>query len=226
MNGKVKVLNRDRIEELYWKKKYNIREVANSLGVSFWSVYNFMNKYKIARRGRSEVNYVVNKYRPQFMLKNNLSFDEESIKIAGVMLYWAEGTLKGNTVDFANSNAEMVRFFLRFLREVCGIKEKRLRIYLYAYPYQNIETLKLYWYRVTGIPLRQFTKPYIRKSTPNLSNRKLPYGTIHIRYNDKRLLELIKSWIGEYIKYWAGTQAAKGDRLYQSSVLPKGGMEK
>jgi hypothetical protein len=222
-------LNVNNIKDLYWKEEYNIEDIAKKLGISFWSLYNFMNKNNISRRSTSEVNYVVNRIKPQFKIKENLSIAEEKLKIAGIMLYWAEGTLKGNTIDFTNSNPEMIKVFLKFLREVCGIKEERLRVYLYAYPCHKLEELKTYWRNITKVSLRQFTKPYIRNSNLNLSNRKLPYGLIHIRYNDKKLLEIIRSWIKEYINncnQGAGTQAAKGDRLYKCSVLPKGRMEK
>lgn len=128
------------------------------------------------------------------------------------MLYWAEGTFNGNTVDFTNSNAEMIKIFLKFLRKICGINEERLRVYLYAYEHQNISELQDYWHTVTNIKLSQFTKPFIRKNNLNVTKRKLPYGLVHIRYNDKKLLGSLKSWIDNYI-CWTGTQVAKGDRL-------------
>jgi len=206
-------LNINRIQNLYWDKKYNIEEIAQKLDVSVWSLYNFIRKNNMPRRSTSEVNYIVNKNKPQFKIKENLNILEEKLKIAGIMLYWAEGTLKGETVDFANSNPEMIEIFLKFLREICGVNEQRLRIYLYAYSYQNIDELKKHWHKVTNIPISQFTKPYIREGNPNLSGRKLPYGLIHIRYNDKRLLELIRSWIDEFIG-WAGGGVANRTRLW------------
>jgi hypothetical protein len=42
----------------------------------------------------------------------------EPLHMAGCMLYWAEGSKQRNTLTFANSDVEMVRFFLVFLREV------------------------------------------------------------------------------------------------------------
>ena len=218
-------LNIIRIKDLYWEQEYNMREIANKLGISFWSLYNFMNKNNISRRLPSVANYIANRDKPQFESKHDLSIAEEKLKIAGIMLYWAEGTLRGNTVDFVNSSPEMIEVFLKFLRDICGVNEERLRVYLYAYSYHNLEEVKAYWQNITRIPLSQFTKPYIRNGNPNLSNRKLPYGLIHVRYNDKRLLVLIKTWIDKYIK-WAGTQVAKGGRLFKGSVLPKGRMEK
>ena len=206
-------LNRDIVKTLYWDKKYNIQEISKEIGVSFLSLYNFMNKNNIPRRTSTKVNYLVNSHKPKFEIKKNLDSYEEKLKIAGIMLYWAEGTLRGNTVDFANSNPQMITVFLRFLRNICGVSEERLRIYLYAYQYQDIEKLKRYWHKVTKISLTQFTKPYIRIGNQNLSGRKLLYGLVHIRYNDKQLLNLIKNWIDETCIDWAGTQVVKGDRL-------------
>jgi len=213
------------IKRLYRDKNYGIADIAEKFNISFWQLYNFMNKYNISRRDRSEAGFLLNSSKPQFKIKENLTIAEEKLKIAGIMLYWAEGTLGGNTVDLVNSNPEMIKTFLKFLRQICGVSERRLRVYLYAYSYQDIKELKTYWNRITGIPLSQFTKPYIRKENANLTNRKLEYGLIHIRYNDKRLLFLISSWITEFTN-WAGTQVAKGGRLSKGSVLLKSMMEK
>jgi len=138
-------------------------------------------------------------------LKQDLSFQEEKLKIAGIMLYWTEGskpnpTNRIRTVDFANSNPRMIRLFLRFLRQICGIDESRLRLYLYCYANQNPETLKRYWHRVTNIPLTQFTKPYIREDFLPEKSGKMRYGLVHIRYSDKKLLLQIERWIEEYLK--------------------------
>ncbi len=218
-------MNQRTVNTLYWGRGYAVPDIAKRLNISSWALYNFMDKYKIARRNRSQTSFLLNRNKPQFIINNALTTSQEKLKIAGVMLYWAEGTLLGNTVDFTNSNSDMVRLFLKFLREICGISERRLRVYLYCYSYQKVEDLLCYWRKVTGIPLSQFTKPYIRKGNINSSLRKLPYGLIHVRYNDKRLLEIIKQWIDEYID-WTGTQVAKGGRLCKRSVLPKGRMEK
>ena len=105
-----------RIKSMYWDEKYNIKQITEKLGISFWSLYSFMNKNSIFRRSPSEANYLANKRKPQFKIKENLSIADEKLKIAGIMLYWAEGTLKRSTVDFSNSNPEMIKIFLKFLR--------------------------------------------------------------------------------------------------------------
>lgn len=122
------------------------------------------------------------------------------MKSMGVTLYWGEGYKAGQAhgIDFANSDIKMIQVFLKFLREICGVDEKRLRIYLYCYSNQNPPGLVRFWSKVTGVPKDQFTKPYIRKDFRLEKKDKMPYGLIHIRYSDKKLFLLIKKWIEEY----------------------------
>jgi len=196
----------DLIKQLYYKEGLSTIEIAKKLNVTPWVIIKFMKRMGLPRRTFSEAN--IERFRKQpttFSLKQNLSSQEEKLKIAGIMLYWAEGskpnpTNRMRTVDFVNSNPRMIKLFLRFLREICGIDERRLRLYLYCYANQKPENLKRYWHRVTNIPLTQFTKPYIREDFLPEKRGKMRYGLVHIRYSDKKLLSQIERWIEEYLK--------------------------
>lgn len=138
------------------------------------------------------------------------------MKIIGVTLYWCEGykTERSTTVDFANSDPQMIAVFTKFLRTICGVSEKRLRVYLYQYSNQNTDMLIRFWSRVTSIPPCQFTKPYIRRDFREDKKDKMPHGLIHIRYHDKKLLLLIKEWIEEYKNHFCvGTEVVKRGAL-------------
>ena len=115
---------------------------------------------------------------------------ERELLIAGVMLYYGEGAKSGNTVDFANGDPRLLKVFLKFLREVCGVNVEKLRFYLYCFSDQNSQKLIRFWCSQLGVEPRQFTKPYVR-STLNKGKRTLANGVLHIRYSDKRLLEKI-----------------------------------
>lgn len=223
----MKKLDKNKIKSLYWNKRQTTKEIAKEHNISIWSLYDFMAKNNIPRRSYSEANYEANKNKPQFKIKENLTVAENNLKIAGIMLYWAEGTLKGSTVDLANSNPQIIKIFLKFLREICGVDEKRLRVYLYGYDYQDVSMLKTYWNKITGIAIKQFTKPYIRKGTPNLCKRKMLYGMVHIRYNDKKLLEKIRFWIDSYINILGEVpKRSNGPDCGERSVSKKFEMEK
>ena len=182
------------VKKLYYKEKLSAVDIGKKLKVGEWVVYDFMQKINLPRRNSKETNTVRFEKKPlSYLIKQNLSGKEEKLKIAGIMLYWAEGCkfnliTRAHVVDFANSNPQMIKLFLKFLREICGIQEKRLRVLLYCYADQNIETLKKYWYRITKISLTQFIKPYIREDFLPEKSGKMKYGLVHIRYADKKLL--------------------------------------
>jgi hypothetical protein len=195
-------LSKNLIEKLYYKEGLSVIELSKKLRISPWIVFAFMRKNNIARRSFFEANQKNFGKKPlSFSIRKNLSSKEKELKIAGILIYWAEGAKpnnKGCTVDFANSNTQMIRLFLRFLRVICRVDEKRLRVQLYCYSNQGVENLKKYWYKETHIPLNQFIKPYVRNDFLPEKSGKMKYGMVHIRYADKKLLYQIGDWIKKY----------------------------
>lgn len=196
----------EKLKNLYYKKGYSASRVGEILGRSTTSIYKFMKRHGLRRRSPAETNNIAyERQKPSYHSKKHLTLKEEKLKVAALMLYWAEGyknlsrKARGGTVDFGNSDPKMIQLFLKFLREICGVSENRLRIYLYCYANQNVEFLKNYWSKVTGISLKQFTKPYIRKDFLPEKSGKMKYGLVHIRYSDKKLFLQIKDWIDQYL---------------------------
>ncbi|MFH2104741.1 MAG: hypothetical protein ABII72_00705 [Parcubacteria group bacterium] len=193
----------ERLKSLYYQKGYSAREVGEELGVSMDVVYKFMRKHDLRRRDLYEMNKVLFARKPlSFTIKEILTAEEEKLKIAGIMLYWAEGakaSSKCKRIDFANSDVAMIELFLCFLRTICGVDEKRLRILIYCYANQDLENIEQYWSNVTDIPLSQFTKPYVRKDYSMKNGREMKYGLAHVRYSDKKLLGLMQNWTDDYV---------------------------
>lgn len=190
------------VKDLYYDKKLSVPQISKKLGVTMRVVYRFMDSNNLPRRTVNEHNKILFQRKPlSYSVKRNLSDRERHLKVAGLMLYWAEGTSRGrHTVDLANSNPEMIQLFVHFLRQVYKIDERRLRVYLYCYSNQDINKLISYWSRLTRIPKLQFTKPFIRTDYSMKWGREMKHGLIHIRYSDKRLLELIRRDIKKYVE--------------------------
>jgi|SRR3989344_6407117 len=185
------------VERLY-RSEYSAREIAEQLGVSIDAVYYSLRRIEVPRRTPVEQSRVLLKRKAHsYSIKKKLTAVERELFIAGIMLYWGEGSQWDGeaSVDFANSKPEMIKVFLKFLRVVCGVDEQRLRCYLYCYCNQDVNALIRYWSKITKIPKKQFTKPYIRADYDERKKSKMPYGLIHIRYSDKRLLFQLKQWI-------------------------------
>ncbi len=201
-----KVLNTKEVQRLYNKEGLSAEEIAKIFNRSSGGVYRFMRRNGLIRRLPRETNNIkYNKQKPSFTIKKNLSFADKKLKMAGIMLYWAEGyknfkNNRGAMIDLANSDPRMIEVFLQFLRKICGIKEDKLRVQLYCYFNQNTDLLKKYWSELTKIPVNQFIKPYIREDFKEEKIGKMRYGLVHIRYSDKKLFLQIKKWTEDYLK--------------------------
>ena len=189
------------VKKLYYQDRLSVPEVARTLKTSVDEAYYFMRQHELKRRGLQEQSRARFERKPlSFQLKSELTLEEEKLKVAGAMLYWGEGfqSSDADCVDFANSKPGMISLFLKFLRKVCGVQETRLRLYLYCYANQNPMDLMKFWSKLTRMPLSKFTKPYIRSDFDKAKINKMKFGLLHIRYYDKKLLQVIRGWIEEY----------------------------
>mgnify|MGYP001573687061 CR=1 FL=1 len=186
---------------LYKDKFYSVKQVAEKLNLSLSKIKYVLEKNGIKKRKISEaIRYLnITKFNKGiFKIKEKLSEQEEKLRIAGVMLYWGEGTKSGNCVTLSNSNPKMVTLFLKFLRCVCNVSENRLRALLHIYSDHNEEEVKIFWSHITKIPTSQFSKTFVHKKQGGTYKKNSEYGTISLRYSDKKLLEIINGWIKEF----------------------------
>ena len=136
----------------------------------------------------------------------NLS--KKELLILGASLYWGEGYKRAiikdgkartyHPVSLSNSDPKLIVIFLKFLREICLVEEKKLRAGLRIYTHQNSDQLLQFWSKLTRIPKERFEKFYYGVSKSSLRKRPfniLPYGTIQIRVNDTSLYHKIMGWI-------------------------------
>lgn len=133
---------------------------------------------------------------------------KRELLILGVSLYWGEGYKRPiikngkartyHPVSLSNSDPKLVLAFLKFLREICGAEEEKIRAGLRIYQHQNAEQLLQFWSKLTKIPKERFEKYYYGVSKSSLGKRPfniLPYGTIQIRINDTKLFHKIMGWM-------------------------------
>lgn len=199
--GKIKFEKLSYIKKSYYEDLLSQVKIAKNLGVSSDALVYFMRKYDLKRRTASENEKIKFAKKPlTFNIKINLSQKEKELKAVAVSLYWGEGYKAKNAknLDFANSDVEMIKVFLKFLRTICNVDSSKLRVYLYCYSNQKPLDLVKYWSKVTKIPVSKFTKPYIRKDFQLSKIGKMEKGLIHVRYYDKKLLLEMMKWIEEY----------------------------
>ena len=129
--------------------------------------------------------------------KEILNIKPYELKLLGAMAYWTEGSkTQDNLVKFTNSNPEIIKFILRWLKEVCLVPDKKLRIHLRIHGDINKKQTEQYWSEITGIPFNRFYKTTFKISGSNgKRHNKLKYGIATIIVCDTNLFYKIKGWI-------------------------------
>lgn len=188
-------------------KGESIKEIAKKIGiskstVSYWcrdiiltpeQIENLHQRmircgYKGRMIGaRAQYNQRIERIR-QFKnqgIKEIGTLSNRELTIACVALYWAEGSKKRKAFSFCNSDPDMVKFLIRFLKNVLHIGIERLRpwIGINIIHEKRINEVLKYWSEITGIPKNQFTKTILirAQSKKKYSNFPVHYGTISIR---------------------------------------------
>jgi|SRR3989344_7224894 len=182
----------------YEDQKLSEMQLAKLFSISPNRVRRILDQHQVQRRSISDAitNLNITKFNKRpFVAKTELNANEQMLKWAGVMLYWGEGTKKGASVALSNSDPLMVLVFVAFLRSICGVDEKRMRIGLHYYQDHNPDTLVAYWSKLTGVPKSQFDRPFLHNAGKGSYKLKSKYGTVAVRYSDTKLLTLIINWI-------------------------------
>lgn len=103
----------------------------------------------------------------------------EAYRLMGAFLYWAEGS-KGKMFELTNSDPYLILFVIRWIEKIFKINPKILKARLNIYPQQNEVKIKKFWSDLTGIPLKNFGKSFIKPLSSGFKKNNLYYGTMRI----------------------------------------------
>jgi len=127
---------------------------------------------------------------------------EEPLHLAGCMLFWAEGSKSRNAVISTNSDAGMMRLFLRFLRECCDVRDENIRLSINCFlgHGKSLEQIEAWWLEQLDLPPRCLRKATVnRPSSASKGVRKpLVHGTARLAVGSTRLVQSIYGAIQEY----------------------------
>lgn len=121
----------------------------------------------------------------------------------GTALYWAEGAkekpyFSGTATKFDNSDPEMIKFFLRWLKEILGISFSDITLSLSIHETADWRNAREYWAGIIGIEEERI-RVYFKRSKPKTNRRntgKDYHGLIRIHVNKStNLNRKIAGWI-------------------------------
>ncbi|MBM3257638.1 MAG: hypothetical protein FJZ05_00185 [Candidatus Nealsonbacteria bacterium] len=151
------------------------------------AIERFRNTMREKRKERLKEIYKAQK-------KKILPLTNRNFFIAGLFLYWGEGTkCRRDGLSISNSDPSIIRFFIRWLNKSLSVPRKKMRVGLHLYKDMNINNEMVFWSKILKIPLSQFIRPYIKKSSSKRINHKggFGHGTCNLRINSVSLAEKI-----------------------------------
>jgi hypothetical protein len=120
------------------------------------------------------------------------------------MLYWAEGTKGRNTAQLVNSDPDLVRLFVNFLRECLGVAPADIRVSVNVYLGNglSLDEIELQWLEVLDLPascLRNAMVNHFPTSSSGRRRHKLPHGVGKVTAaNSTQIVQHIYGAIQEY----------------------------
>lgn len=126
--------------------------------------------------------------------------------LIGVALYWAEGSKEkeyrpGSGINFANSDCDMAKIFLKWLIKICGIDKDRIvfEIYIHENNKYRLNQVVNYWSATTGYSKDNFSRIYFKKNKINTKRKNIDnlyYGLLRIKVKaSSELNRKVQGWI-------------------------------
>ena len=125
---------------------------------------------------------------------------EKELFVAGLGLYWGEGSKSSSGVRFCNSDPAAIDFAMKWFKKSLRIGEDRFLMYVSINEIhkKRLNDVIKFWSKITDISVNQFRKPILiraknKKFYENFSDH---YGTLSIRISKSSdLLYQILGWI-------------------------------
>ena len=135
---------------------------------------------------------------------------DRELMLLGAALYWAEGTKdkpysRRERIIFINSDAGMIRLFLRWL-DLLGVEEARRQYRVSIHETADVAEAEDYWRSVIGLPETRFRKGTLKRHNPKTKRKQVGsdyHGCLTIEVlRSSTLYRQVDGW-------WRGILAAR-----------------
>jgi len=132
---------------------------------------------------------------------------QRELWLIGIALYWAEGAKEkerkngSSQVDFGNTDARMVKFYLKWLIEACNVKQEDINfsIYIHENSVNRINEVVRHWSTCTGFKKDRITYIYFKKHNTKTKRKnigKTYFGVLRVKVRKStELNRKIAGWV-------------------------------
>ena len=182
------------LETLYINEGLSMMEIAKKLDCSPNKIVYWMSKYDIKRRSISDSVYRrCNPNGDPFNIKHIETIQDAELLGMGLGLYWGEGTKQSKTsVRLGNTDAGIIKTFIKFLTDICDIDTNKLRYSLQIFSDVNPQDALNYWMNELNADKLNFTKVIITpaRSIGTYRNKNMN-GVLTVNFHNRKLRDII-----------------------------------
>lgn len=217
----MKIKEKLKARKLRMEKGLSINEICRLVNASKGSISAWVRDIKISEmhknRLRQKQRLIGNTYVRDAFLNKRKEYQKEGTEllrknnkdcnfIAGLMLFWAEGSKDRHSIIMTNSNIHMLSFFIRFLKKYFRIKKEdiKLSFQFYSNNGKSVQDVKRYWIKGLKLPEECFKRYTVDKryeKAPGRKKGKAPYGIGRIVINNVRIKQMIFGAIQAFIGF-------------------------
>ncbi|MEK7093536.1 MAG: hypothetical protein AAB927_03580 [Patescibacteria group bacterium] len=176
------------------KQGKSYSEIKESLGVSKSTLSGWLRDMPLSEKRIRELRALsprrIERFRETMRKKRDLhladsyskaardigTLSKRDIFIAGLHLYWGEGTKSApGRVAIANTDPDVIKAFMRWLHSM-GVSNRRIRARLHLYQDMDVRSETYFWSLWLGLPISQFRKPHIKNTSRAGQSYKGSYG--------------------------------------------------
>ncbi len=164
------------------KKGHSYSQIKEKLGVSKSSLSEWLSDFPLSDKRIKELRdrnpRRIENFRNTMKKKRERALEEaykkakkdigklnkREILIAGLFLYWGEGSKTAKTlVSVSNTDPSVLRFFIHWLH-ILGVRKEKINVKLHLYKDMDEEKEKRFWAKELNVPLKNFSRSYIKDS--------------------------------------------------------------
>jgi len=195
---------------------FSFKEISDVLGISKSTASLWLRNEKMTDKGRRRFDGMIARsvlkgvktnakkkrdYQKRLdagcsVMRDGKKYGKNDLKIFLALLYWGEGSKTGKRLCLTNSDPGLIKTYLKLLRKVFVVDEKKFTVWLYLHDYHEREEMISFWSEVTAIDRKRF-KVYNKKNTA--VRKKDDYrGCASVRYGDYKIFDEIMIIISRF----------------------------
>lgn len=178
----------------------SMMQISKYSNCSHRKVAYWMTEYKIPRRTISEAVYLMhNPTGDPFKIKTPKTPRELVLFGLGVGLYWGEGNkAHRNAVRLGNSDPKLIKAYILFLTNLCGVKKESLKFDLQLFSDIDPGGALSFWCTNLNVKKKQFFNPRVTISgSVGTYKKKNKNGVVTIYFGNTKLRNILVKQIAD-----------------------------